>query len=659
MFSRLIPFQFNARDALVLAFTDLQMTVAKNGAPILVLGAPFSLVTPYAEADLAQLAFVQNGNVVTLVHPSHPPQELTRIADDNWTIAAVTFGATIQPPASAPTLAGLAGINLDNDLANWIYVVTAVGADGEESLASASAATALVVKHPIVASWQSVTGALSYRVYRQPPLHGGTAVGAYGLVGVSTSLQLEDDGADPDFLQQPPVEKLPFASPDNYPSAVGYWQQRIVYANTNTNPDTAYASQTGRPHNFNVSVPVKDDDAVTFRLVSDTIDAIRHVFTQERLTLLTEGGEWAILGDYYAGVLTPTAISARRASAHGVGLVRPVVAGQGLLFPQALGSTILELAGTDARDLTLFSTHLFDGHQIVDMAWQQETPHVAWCVRDDGVLLGLTYIPDQDVIAWHRHDMDGLIESVCVIPEPVGARIEHVVYVGVSRVDASAPGTINHTLERFASPVASALDQEAWFLDGAVEADNRFTGTPTDTVSGLDHLEGKDVAVYGFGKIVGGASDGIAYVVANPLRADLTVVTVASGSITLPDAYLRILVGLPFLSDLETLDIDAPQGPTMKTQKTNITRVGAQVLQSRNLWVGGALPADATPVDTMDQDALPTDPDAGQLITDVVQIDTKSRFETNGRVALRSIDPTPFTVLSIVPQGYLPDGREA
>lgn len=655
MFARPIPFVPNTRTALVLAFTDHVMTVAKNGAPVLVAGSPYSLVTPYAEADLASLAFVQSGNDVYLVHPSYAVRKLTRTADDDWAIAAVTFGATIAAP-TLPAI-GAYSVDIDEDLFGWVYVVTAIGDDGEESLASTTAevADAADANHPIVVSWTGSTGAQSYRIYRRPPKQSGSDVGAFGFVGVSSTTRFVDYARDPDFAQQPPIEKTVFASADNYPSACGFWQQRLLLANTNTDPDTVWASQTARPTNFNVSLPSKDDDAATFKLLSDTVDEIRHILSLGRLTLLTEGGEWPVLGDQ-SGVLTPAAINTRKESSHGTGTVRPTQAGSALLLAQALGSTILELSGDGARDLTLLSTHLFDGHQIVDMAWQQEPPHVAWFVRDDGVLLGLTYVPDQDVLAWHRHDLDGVIESVCVVPEVIGSRIEHRVYVCVARTSG---GTVTHTLEHFVSPFTSAPAAEAWYVDGGVEYDGRFSLTGSDTVSGLDHLEGRDVAVYGYSKIVDTVPDGIGYVVANPLRADLTVVTVSGGAITLPDSYLRIVVGLPFISDLETLDIDGAAGPSLKTQRMNIDRVGVQLADSRNIWAGGAVPSDATPTSLMDPLTLATDDDANDLVTDYAEITTRGQWNTNGRVALRSIDPTPLTVLSIVPRGYIPSPQES
>lgn len=667
-FARLIPFQFNSRDALVLVFTNTTMSPVQNGAPVLAGGGgAYTLAVPYVEADLATLGYCQVGNTVTLVHPNYPVYELTRIANNNWTITAVTFGALVQAPTTLSALAQFA-TSIDEDLFGWVYVVTAVAANGEESLMSSSLTiSGSVHNHPMVLTWvapASGPAPVSYRIYRAPPASSGNPVGAYGLIGVSTTLQFIDQGADPDFTQQPPVSQTPFGSTGNYPAAVGFWQQRRVFANTNNNPDTVYASQTGRFSNFNVSVPSKDDDAVTFRLVSDTVDAIRHIFAEGTLTVLTEGGEWPVYGDRN-GVLTPAAINPRKLSSHGVGLVRPVPALGRLIFPQALGSTILgindaasaEYMGTTSQDLTVASSHLFDGHQIIDLAWQLESPRVAWFVRDDGVLLGLTFVPDEQLLAWHRHDFDGgIVQAVCVVPEAIGNRIEHRVYCVVGRPNGA---NIYYTVEAFTSPFYDAVDEEAWFVDAGVQYDGRASLVGANTVSGLAHLNGYNVAVYAFGKITGGVPDDLGYVVANPLRSDLATITVSAGSITLPDSYLRIVVGLPFISDLETLDIDAPDGPTMKTQRMNIGRVGLEVLNSRNLWAcGGDLPPDTTPTLDMEPQALSTDADYDTLVSDFVEINVAGQWNTNGRIALRSIDPTPFTILAAVPEGHMANPQQ-
>ena len=41
------------------------------------------------------------------------------------------------------------------------------------------------------------------------------------------------------------------------------------------------------------------------------------------------------------------------------------------------------------------------------MSYNQEPDSILWCVRDDGVLAGLTYQRSENVIAWHRHKLGG------------------------------------------------------------------------------------------------------------------------------------------------------------------------------------------------------------------------------------------------------------
>jgi len=53
------------------------------------------------------------------------------------------------------------------------------------------------------------------------------------------------------------------------------------------------------------------------------------------------------------------------------------------------------------------------------MAYQQEPDSLVWAVRDDGILLSMTYMREQEVLAWSWHDTNegtDLFESVCVMP---------------------------------------------------------------------------------------------------------------------------------------------------------------------------------------------------------------------------------------------------
>src|SRR4051812_6123604 len=86
-------------------------------------------------------------------------------------------------------------------------------------------------------------------------------------------------------------------------------------------------------------------------------------------------------------------------------------------------------SGYITGDLSLRAPHLFDGLDVVDLAFSKAPFPFVWMVSSDGTLLGLTYIPEQQLGAWHRHDTDGLFESCAVVAE--GS--EDVLYVVVQR----------------------------------------------------------------------------------------------------------------------------------------------------------------------------------------------------------------------------------
>jgi hypothetical protein len=165
-----------------------------------------------------------------------------------------------------------------------------------------------------------------------------------------------------------------------------------------------------------------------------------------------------------------------------------------------------------------------------------------------------------------------------------------------------------------------------------------------DSVSGLGHLEGKSVSVF---------ADG--YVVASPNNtvAEYPELIVTGGVITLDQPYAVIHVGLPYIGDLETLDIDLPGPRTVKDKKSLVSRVLLMVKESRGIFVGpGWGPSDDDPLANM-QEARPRDDDAGygpvSLMTDTLEVPIESDWNSNGRLLVRQVDPLPLTVLSIAP----------
>jgi hypothetical protein len=235
-------------------------------------------------------------------------------------------------------------------------------------------------------------------------------------------------------------------------------------------------------------------------------------------------------------------------------------------------------------------------------------------VRSDGVLLGLTYVPEQQVYAWHQHQTDGFFESVCVVSEG----LEDVLYAVVRR-------TIDGRSVRYVERLETRLfvDQEdAFFVDcGAT-----YSGAATDTISGLYHLEGKEVSILADGAV-------------HPPR------TVVDGAITLDDDYEQVHIGLPFTSDLQTLPLafeGAPAGG--QGMGKNVSTVAMRVYRSSTVNAGPSFD------DLVEYPARAvTDPFGSPpaLKTEELEFDVQPSWNSDGAICVRQEDPLPLTVLSM------------
>jgi hypothetical protein len=171
------------------------------------------------------------------------------------------------------------------------------------------------------------------------------------------------------------------------------------------------------------------------------------------------------------------------------------------------------------------------------------------------------------------------------------------------------------------------------------------------TFSGLEHLEGEAVSVIN-------VSDG--EVLASPNNPDYTTITVTGGEITVDGEYDEVWVGLPITSDIQTLDIDT-SGGTLKPGKFLITAVGAWTEETMSFYVGPEEPTTATgltlpsggsmqAMQVLDRNENPvTTPQTGFRT-----LNFEGRWSDSGSIFIRNVDPTPLTVLALVPYGTYP-----
>lgn len=215
-----------------------------------------------------------------------------------------------------------------------------------------------------------------------------------------------------------------------FPSCVAYFQQRRVYGNTNNAPDTYFASQTGAFTNMDSSLPVVASDAIIGSPWSQQVNGIQWMLNMPGgLVIFTGLGAWQLSGAgsglSTSAALTPENQVANPQAYNGCSpTVPPIAINYDILYVQEKGSIVRDLSYNffvniyTGTDMTVLSNHLFDGHTIVQWAWAEEPNKLLWAIRDDGILLCLTYLKEQDVYAWSRHDTNGLVQSVCSISEP-------------------------------------------------------------------------------------------------------------------------------------------------------------------------------------------------------------------------------------------------
>ncbi len=667
----------------------------------------YTLSTPYAAADLPRLKFTQSADTMTLTHPGYAPRDLTRTGHASWSLSTITFVAEqLAPTGVTATPSSVIGAT------TWSYVVTAVnGTTGEESLISGAGSATFKAESAwdasagdlITVTWTNaaghVAGATTYNVYKQRN-------GIWGFIGNAADgpTGFVDNKIRADTTDAPPGSRNPFSGAGEYPGCVNYHEQRKFFGGSTNKPQTLWATASGSYKNMNVSTPTQDDDAITRTIASRQVNEIRHLVSMGALIVFTSGAEWMCWPGGQSDVLTPANTNLRAQSYAGSSHVPPIVVNDSILFVQEKGSIVRDLKyqlegdSWTGVDLSVLASHLFEGHAIEEWAWTQVPHKIVWAVRDDGVLLALTYMREHEVFAWARHVTDGIVESACTI----GEGDEDVLYLAVAR--AIGGQTVRY-VERLQSRRFARL-RDAWFLDCALAYDgNNSITDDTLRITGASYSMGATVTLQATGHapftaaLVGRqyelrAGDAkvrvtvTAYSDADTVSARLETnapaalhdiatadwallassvgglwhlegravdifadgnkmpgQTVVGGRVTLERAASRALVGLPYDCDLETLNVDAGQ-PTLQGRRARVGTVTLRLLESRGLLAG-------PDVDALTEMKERSDEAYGEpiaLYTADRELLIEPRWSDGGRVHLRATPGLPATVLAIIPR---------
>ncbi len=542
--ARLIPFEFSKTDTYMLLFGDENMRAFRNGGLILDGDDPFELTTVYTADQLRQIQFVQSADIMWLVHPDHPPQELTRTDHTEWTIAdsAIVTGpflpkntttTTITPSAKTGTVtltASSAIFTANHVGALWqlTHVVDNSSVNGSFSTTGNSSTISVLKNQEFIftthgtwtgtvilqrsfdsgSTWRDVLtrhyegdGNLDfsesekrddalYRVRMDSHSSGTldfnfealtialdgvvkiTAFASSTSVTASVQSTLGNTAATEEWAEG-------YLSDENgWPATVEFHEERLAYGGNTNYPQTVWLSQTRDFIEFTAGALAAD--ALIYTLPGQ--NPIQWMRSQDFLFVGTLGGVGRLGGNSPHDALSaePGEIPTYKQQSYAGSMnLQAAIANESILFAERGGREISEFVFSIesdkyvANDLTVLAEHITESG-IVEIAFQERPQPILWCVRDDGVLLSLTYKLSEDVVAWTRHVTDGEFESVGVI----AGTEEDEVWVIVNR---TIEGSTKRYVELFQPLDWGTDDTDIWFADSALQ----FDGGPAVNITNI------------------------------------------------------------------------------------------------------------------------------------------------------------------------------
>lgn len=353
-------------------------------------------------------------------------------------------------------------------------------------------------------------------------------------------------------------------SGDSWPSCLCFFQGRSWWAGVEKSPETIWASQS---NSF---------ERLTLGTAADS--GLKFTNSARGKIEWIEGARQLIFGNPYAeyivssssGIITPDDIFIEPQSTDGGVNIQPVPVGASALFVSAdrkkihSASYFRDNEQWLTRDSLFSAEHLTQESGVVEFTYSRNPDSVLWVLLDDGSLISATVYSFNEPFGWHKHNTQGMINSIAVIQEDGTSAL----YLTVLR-------------ERIGGPVL-CLEKltKGVFLDSYV---TRNSESPVDTVSGLEHLEGRTVSVLADGGAIGSR-------------------TVTEGSINLGDSYSNIIVGLDYQSRMKTLDFDTAiqNGTTVDFSKRN-HGISVHVIKSAYPVVNGNSTPNRSPETPMDE----------------------------------------------------------
>lgn len=689
--ARLVSFVYSDEISFVLEVGDKYIRVYRDGGIVLNGDKPVEVETDYTEDDLPKMKFTQSADRLYICHPDHPVMMLSRYADIDWRLEPYqnkrgpfmeqnTTETTIQPSGKTGSITLTASDDVFSEdmvgslvrLSYNVYGQTlkqALGAVGKSgtimcngnwSLRVTTAPTSefdLEQSNDNGATWTTIksfqtvadktaafteSGKVDHFCLLRINVKSGSGNGsvtidsdpfiADGFAKITaytrpTEVTAETYSDENDYLYGFAYTDATtfwslgaWSKKNGYPRTCAFYQDRLFFGSTKEQPLTIWGSQTGNYDDFYYHDTPEDEDGVTFSLTSNQVNRPVAFISLSSLLAFTSSSEWVIRSGASQAAITPSSVSAVQQSAEGISDVDPILINDRVIYITKTGNYVRDMAydySTDSYrgdDQTLFNRDIFEGYTISDWCSQQAPDNIIWCCRSDGKLLSFTYIPNQEVQSWAIHETDGCFESCASIP----GDLQDEAYFIVKR-------TINGAEKRYIEILAHKNTDMNYLVYS--DCSLSYHGDPANKFSGLSHLEGKSVNVLANGSYIG----------------DFTV---TDGAVEIPSDASHVVIGLPYTSRFETLDIPIPrQDGTSLARKKRVNGIVLRLKDSYGGLVGINGTAHLAKIDMRRPDIIGG---PAPLYNENYQIEPASEPDLEAYIDVVQDQPYPLTVLSIV-----------